>query len=189
MVVPLPVFLARLQPVTADELLPQPGSGAPGHLCAEHGLGRSGKAASLGKAGTVKREELVIAADDPEALEIVAQRQRHDPGHTGIGAKAIQLAERDVSGRHVNMIDARQHQLQRRALGTDDQIDPARVALEPLAGLLGKLQQQHQRRYRNTEQQRVERHAERPVAHIGKRQADHAAASADKAVICRTEAT
>jgi hypothetical protein len=53
----------------------------------------------------------------------------------GFGFELLRVLQRDVPGRNIDVIDRREDQLQRAALGPHHQIDAARVTLQPLLQL------------------------------------------------------
>lgn len=108
-----------------------------------------------------------------ESAEIVAQGERDDARNARVPTQQIDAAQRNVPGRLIDLIDARQDQLERRSFRADDEIDPASVSLEAITKLRRNDQQQHQHRNRGRQQHDIERGRCFPVAQIGERKTDH----------------
>ena len=65
------------------------------------------------------------------------------------------------------MIDARENELQRTALGADHQIDRRRIAPETLVQRRGEQQKQRDRRHPEGEQREVEKRRQRAATDVG----------------------
>ena len=109
----------------------------------------------------------------------VAERNGNDFADQRIAAKPFDFLERDVSRRHVDVVDAGEHELQRTALGADDEIDRRGVALEALVERSGEQQQQRDRGDTERKEQQVEQCRQRaaPGVGVGNAHEIHAAAS------------
>src|SRR5262249_23559631 len=107
--------------------------------------------------------------DDPEPVKAVAHREWNDPADHRVPGELLRRFQRDVSGRNIEVEDAGENELDRAALGTDDEIDHLRVATESFADL--SVDNHHEADGADTEgeQQNVEQRPERPRSQIAPR--------------------
>ena len=73
----------------------------------------------------VEREVTRLRADDAKAAKRITERQRHDGFDHRMGLEFFRVGEWNISGRHVDLVNAREDELQRAALGADDHVDAA----------------------------------------------------------------
>ena len=86
-----------------------------------------------------------LRADDAETAKAVAERERNDLPDQRIRAQRRDRGKGNVARRHVDVIDAREHELQRTALGAHDEVDPGGVTGQPV---LEFARQQQRERHR-----------------------------------------
>src|SRR5687767_4316144 len=146
-------------------------AGARGDFGAENRLHRLLMKTALPRLGAVVQRIIFLRADDAVALPAVAERERHGLTDHAVLLERARRGERDVAGRRVEVIDAREHELHRAALRADDEIDAARVALHALLELAHDEDEKHDRRDAEREQDEAERGVERPRAQIARREA------------------
>ena len=120
----------------------------------------------------VVRDERGLGADDAESPVAVAERHRNHLAHERTARELLHGGERHVPRRHVGVIDAGQHELQRAALGADDEIDPGGLAHEPLFELARQQDHERDRSHAERQQRDVERRRQRTAPRIGEGQAD-----------------
>ena len=130
-------------------------------LAAEHRLHRRRPRPPLRQRRAVVRDERGLGADDAESPEAVAERQRNHLAHQRTARELLDGGERHVPRRHVGVIDAGQHELQRAALRADDEVDAGGLAREPLLELARQQDHERDRRHAEREQRDVERRRQR----------------------------
>ena len=148
----------------------RPVAGARRHFGAEHRFQRLLPQPSGPGLRAVQRHITGRGADNAEAAMAVAQRQWNRLLHGTMARDFLRLLPGDVAGRHVEVVNGREDDLQRTALGADHQIDAAGIALHALFQLFRGEQQQDDGRHAQRQQQHVERGAQAARAQI--RQAD-----------------
>ncbi len=99
---------------------------------AEHGLQRFSPYLTRAQHAAVVRDERWFGADNAEATKAVAERQRYDLLDQRIGAQCSDRRQRNIAGWNVDVIHAREHELQRTAFGADDEVDARGIAREPI---------------------------------------------------------
>ena len=174
------VNLAALdESVRARELRAERESRAAGDFGTEYRFERRAPQRAAGEPGAIETEEGGFGADDVIAAIAVAERNGNDFADQRIAAKPFDFLERDVSRRHVDVVDAGEHELQRTALGADDEIDRRGVALEALVERSGEQQQQRDRGDTERKEQQVQQCRQRaaPGVGVGNAHEIHAAAS------------
>ena len=119
----------------------------------------------------VVRDVVVRRADDPEAAEAVAERERDRLLHRPVLRELLRGGERDVAGGRVEMEHGGQDELHRTALRAGHQVDAARVATHPLLDLMRGEQDERDRPDPEREQHEVERRVERLRPEVGNAEA------------------
>ena len=147
---------ASSESVRAGELRAHMQPGAVRHLGADDGLHRLRPDGALRKAGLVMRRVGRACAHNAKAAKAVAQTQRYELRYLRVLLQFLHLLQRDIAGRHVDVKDAGQDQLQRAALGPDDQVNSCQVALESVVELLAHQQHEADRRQTQRQQQQVQ---------------------------------
>ena len=115
-------------PVTAEELVADAKPARGRHGGADGRLERPLPETAGGERGAIVLGIGVLGAEDAEAREVVAHRDRNRAFDQRIPAPARDLVEPDVTGREIDLIDADEDQLQRTALGANHEIEAAGVA-------------------------------------------------------------
>ena len=129
---------------------------------------------ALGERRAVVLRIGVLGAEDAKAREVVAHRDRDRALDPRMLPPAGDLGERNVAGREIDLVDAREHQLQGAALGADHQVEAAGIAQEAVLELGAEQQQQHDRTDPQRQQDEIERGVERTRADIGETQREQA---------------
>ena len=96
-------------------------------LAAQYGIERQAPEGSLHKLTAVMPDKIRLRPDNAKSTETVAQCQRYHLRDQRIPAQCVDRVQRNVSRRNIRVIDARQNNLQRTALGADDQVDAGGV--------------------------------------------------------------
>ena len=99
---------------------------------AKHGLQRLSPHLARAQHAAVVFDECRFGTDDAEAAKAVAERQWYDLLNQRIGAQCGDRRQRNIARWHIDVIHAREHELQRTALGADDEIDARGIAREPI---------------------------------------------------------
>ncbi len=172
-IVPLLTFLIELQAMTSNESLTEPSAGLRRHASAQHRLKGRIETDPFGHFGIIEIGKTLIGSDNPVTPEIVTKRQRHCARNRRIAAQQVKTRKRDIARGLINVKNARQYELERGTLGTDDQIHTACVTLKAFLCLLAELEKKNQHSDRNGQQQHIERGRKRAIAEIGQRKRYH----------------
>src|SRR5918998_3096002 len=98
---------------------------------------------------------LVVRTDDAKAAMIVTHRKWKSPFHRPMFRELLRILPRNVSGWHVELIDARKNDLHGAAFRAHDEIDAARVAMHALLELTRCEHEQHDGRDPERKQKHV----------------------------------
>src|SRR5437773_1424579 len=118
------------------------------------------------KLAVIQIDVIGRGADDPEAAETVGDRQWNHAPDQRISGQFLRRGPRDVAGRHIEMEDAGEHELDRTALGADHEIDVFRIAREAVGDLAIDDQHEADRPDAQSEEQHIEERAERPRTQV-----------------------
>ncbi len=143
-------------------------AGAGGDFRAQHRLHGRAPEPPGGELRAVVRRIVMVRADDPMALEAVAERKRNCLLHCRMARQRQRVVQRNVAGGRIEMKHRRKYQLHRAALSARHQVDAARVAPHALFELRRRQQQYRDRGDAERKQQQVERGGQRPRAQVSK---------------------
>jgi hypothetical protein len=136
------------------------------HLRADHRLQRGRPQLAVAQAPLVVPHVIVRRADDAKTAVIVLDDERHRELHFRTRRDLLRLTPGERPRRHVELVDAREDDLERAAFRADGEIDAARVDVHPLLELGGGQHEQRDRRDAEREQHDVEQRREVARAQI-----------------------
>jgi hypothetical protein len=149
---------ALLEAMRSGETPTQAEAGALRHLSPKHRFHRSLPQPPLCRLAPVMHDIAVLGAHDSKALIGIAERQRYRVLHERLALlQRLGLGQWNVPRGHIEVINGRQHELERTALGAHHQIDTACIPVHAFVQLRGR-QQQHRDRGRAEGEQKQDQH-------------------------------
>jgi len=140
-------------------------------LAADHRLHRRVEHRSLRDRRAVVLDQRGLGADDPRAAHAVAERERDRARDLRVRAEPRERRVRNVPRRHVGLVDAREHELERAPLRADDEVDPARIARHAPLELVRDEQRERRDADADRRERDDERRRERAAPRVGEREA------------------
>src|SRR5262245_50827037 len=117
----------------AREAVADPKAGALRYRRAQHRLHALLPNPARRERPPIESEIVGDRADNAKALDAVAERKGNHAPDEPVLRQRLRRGERDVPRRRIEMEDSGENQLDRAALGADDEIDAFRIAGEALA--------------------------------------------------------